>query len=851
MNIVNIYAPVEGTKVPLIKTFYKELTTLYKNRRRKELYILAGDWNGAVGRTYDDSLAPMCGKHGFKYGTMNNNSDWIIDFMGRFHLKMINSFFNKKSGRKWTWKGNNSKKGTEIDFFVCSRLDIFTNVDSYSDKSNLSDHRIVKATTRFSTKRETSRRYVRNAWKETKRKEVDKDSLKNAIEEELEYRLPSPPSYDDLCRILLEAHSKCAAPVEEKSKLSKETKELLKKRMALKMDPTASACARKEANVKARKAVENDISAWKEEKMAKTMEKRSSIRRTKRGFEHDSIQFNQLTLEDGSVTRNRDKIREELKSHFSKFYLPGIPAPSAASIPHIEAPEILESEVVHAIKTTKSATAPGLDRIDARMLKAGGPIFIKILTRLFNDVFLNGPIPPIWKRTKLKMIPKKSNPKTMKDYRPISILSIVAKCFTKIMCNRIKSKAESSLGELQNGFRPGRSCSDNLQIIAQVWEKCDEFKIPLLLAFVDFKAAFDTISWDIIMKALRAMECDAKVADSLAQCNSSATAELDVHGTKLKFGINRGVKQGDTSSPTLFALGLERILNESDPQPEDNDLPAGILIDGQYLNRIMFADDLVVFSQSPSELQSRLSAIKSESEKYGLQFNTDKTVIMRNAHSSTTAVKVGASVIQDVDQVKYLGRTFRKDASLESEVSNRIRSAWAAYHNVADFLNHATSSGKIKVLLSYVLPSALYGSETWNARASDYSRIQRTINSIWEAANAGNAPIAKKLIISKKLTWAGHVARQPTGRWSHKVTMWDPRGFTRKKGRPTTRWSNDIIQAVEVYKHKMASEGKITRSRRRIGMIEKRFGWSTIAKDREIWKVLIHCFEQADNGSHK
>jgi hypothetical protein len=298
-------------------------------------------------------------------------------------------------------------------------------------------------------------------------------------------------------------------------------------------------------------------------------------------------------------------------------------------------------------------------------------------------------------------------------------------------------------------------------------------------------------------------------------------------------------------------MGLEEILAKADPEPDPDTEGIGILVDGKIIHRIQFADDLVVFAKSPEELEKRLEAISKESMDFGLMFNVEKTVIMRNSHAPSRPVKISSSTIKDVEQTKYLGRMFRKDSSLEGEVSNRIRAAWASFHNISEFLSHTNRGKRQQTLFTYVIPAATYGAETWNAKSTDYDRIQRTMNSIWEAANAGEAPTMRNLITIKKLTWAGHVARQPPSRWSHRITMWDPRGYVRKRGRPTTRWSDEICAATSNYRSTMAQQGRITESRRRIGLIEKRMAWSTIGKDRDKWKVLIHCYSVADNGSLK
>ena len=69
--------------------------------------------------------------------------------------------------------------------------------------------------------------------------------------------------------------------------------------------------------------------------------------------------------------------------------------------------------------------------------------------------------------------------------------------------------------------------------------------------------------------------------------------------------------------------------------------------------------------------------------------------------------------------------------------------------------------------------------------------------------------------LAERLKWklSGHFARVDNNRWTHKLTMWDPREGRRNVGRQRTRWADQL--------KRLAGDQ-----------------WSRSAKDRVLWKEL-------------
>ena len=83
------------------------------------------------------------------------------------------------------------------------------------------------------------------------------------------------------------------------------------------------------------------------------------------------------------------------------------------------------------------------------------------------------------------------------------------------------------------------------------------------------------------------------------------------------FDIKRGTKQGDPMSPILFGAVLEDIVKPL----KDRWIKRrwGVNVNGEYLNNLRFADDILLVASSRKQLASMLRELASASSKVGLQ----------------------------------------------------------------------------------------------------------------------------------------------------------------------------------------------------------------------------------------
>ena len=81
------------------------------------------------------------------------------------------------------------------------------------------------------------------------------------------------------------------------------------------------------------------------------------------------------------------------------------------------------------------------------------------MVHIINTLIDQEIFPKQWKISRVCPIPKTDNPTSIKDYRPISVLSVLSKVYERVILNQLCSFIETqNLYNInQSGFRKGHS----------------------------------------------------------------------------------------------------------------------------------------------------------------------------------------------------------------------------------------------------------------------------------------------------------------------------------------------------------------------------------------------------------
>ena len=238
--------------------------------------------------------------------------------------------------------------------------------------------------------------------------------------------------------------------------------------------------------------------------------------------------------------------------------------------------------------------------------------------------------------------------------------------YSAVLLNRIERTLDENQGHEQAGFRKGDSTTDHLHVINQLVEKCSEFSISLRLAFVDYEKTFDSVERIKVMEAISNQKVAAEYIELLSSIYNNATSKIRLDRDSEIFRIERGVRQGDTISPKLFNAALEQVFRQLDWEN------AGIVVNGERLNHLRFADDIVFISSSGTEMEQMLNQLSNRSHDLGLRMNMKKTKVMFNEYCLEHPLHVGQEPVEHVQEYVYLGQLVTMQSDKTAEIERRI-----------------------------------------------------------------------------------------------------------------------------------------------------------------------------------
>ena len=385
------------------------------------------------------------------------------------------------------------------------------------------------------------------------------------------------------------------------------------------------------------------------------------------------------------------------------------------------------SEVRNVIKRAKKKKAVGIDRIPNELLKQD-PI-AQVLTGFFQTCFETGLIPDIWRQALIHPIPKdpKKDKKVPLNYRGISLLSTVSKLYTSLLNKRILDYEELSgnLADEQNGFRPNRNCCDHIFSLTSIIRNRKNAGLSTFCCFVDYQKAFDFIDRDLLLYKLQLYQINGKIYNAISglYTNTSACVLLNQFVTPW-FDTTSGVRQGDSLSPTLFALYINDLVDEI------NSLDKGISIDSRKISLLLYADDLVVLTSCEEDLNIMLNTINNWCKKWRVLVNREKSKVVhfrpKRIDRTESNFYLGNDTLEVVTEYKYLGVYLNEFLLYENTADTLSKSATRALGSVLNKFRSLKNMGfqsYTKLFDACVTPVLDYASEVWGFK--DYNSSER------------------------------------------------------------------------------------------------------------------------------
>ena len=283
-----------------------------------------------------------------------------------------------------------------------------------------------------------------------------------------------------------------------------------------------------------------------------------------------------------------------------------------------------------------------------------------------------------------------------------------------------------------------------------------------------------------------------------------------------KFNMGKGLKQGDSLSPLLFNILMDKICKDCNNKSRQFRTKIGHWnLKPIHIQTLLFADDIAIIASTPDKLQQLLQIWEEKLKETHMIINTNKSKILeitKEKEKQEINIQMNGETLEVVEEFTYLGTVFTKNGKITREVQQRIKKATNVYYSINHTIiskKEITEKTKLQIYNSVYKPTLTYGSESWpintkiekQVTAAEMKFLRRITNKTRRDHERNNkirddlkvTPLIQE-IEKKQLKWYGHMKRMDKERIPRKC--WEARMEGRKgRGRPRTSWLDSITEA--------------------------------------------------------
>ncbi|KAK3519587.1 hypothetical protein QTP86_003358, partial [Hemibagrus guttatus] len=777
LNVVSGYAPQVGCELEEKERFWSELDEVMESIPTGERVVIGADFNGHVGEgnTGDEEVM---GKFGVK--ERNLEGQMVVDFAKRMDMGVVNTYFQKREEHRVTYKSGG--RSTQVDYILCRR----GNLKEISDckvvvgESVARQHRMVVCRmTLMVYKKKRPEIEKKTKWWKLKKEECCEE-FRQKLRQALGGQVVLPDDWETTAEVIRETGRKVLGVSSGRRKEDKETwwwneevqDSIQRKRLAKKkwdMDRTEE---NRQEYKELQRRVKREVSKAKQKELytrLDTREGEKDLYRLARQRDRDGKDVQQVRVikdRDGRVLTSEESVQRRWKEYFEELMNEENEREKRVEgVNSVEqkVDKIRKDEVRKALKKMKSGKAVGPDDIPVEVWKCLGEAAVEFLTSLFNRVLESERMPEEWRRSVLVPIFKnKGDVQSCSNYRGIKLMSHTMKVWERVVEARLRKVVE--ICEQQYGFMPRKSTTDAIFALRILMEKYRDGQRELHCVFVDLEKAYGRVPREELWYCMRksgVAEKYVRVVQDMYE--RSRTVVRCAVGQTEEFDVEVGLHQGSALSHFLFAIVMDQLSEE---------------VRQESPWTMMFADDIVICSESREQVEENLERWRFALERRGMKVSRSKTEYMCvNEREGSGTVRLQGEEVKKVQEFKYLGSTVQSNGECGKEVKKRVQAGWNGWRKVWGVLCDQKISARIKgkVYRTVVRPAMLYGLETVSLRKRQESELEvaelkmlrfslgvTRLDRIRNEYIRGTAHVGRlgDKVREARLRWFGHVQRR-------------------------------------------------------------------------------------------
>lgn len=385
-------------------------------------------------------------------------------------------------------------------------------------------------------------------------------------------------------------------------------------------------------------------------------------------------------------------------------------------------------EISSIINSLKPSKAPGIDKIQNRIIKKLPFNLISIIAVIFNGCLQMCYFPNKFKIAKVIAIPKpgKDNRYPI-NYRPISLLSCFGKLFERVIHNRISDFCSSNQVILpeQFGFKRNHSTIHQICRLNKIIKRNKFQRRSTGVVLLDFEKAYDTVWHNGLIFKLNQFNFPIYLCKLIKSfvTNRKFMVNYDGHDSDL-MNVSAGLPQGSVLSPTLYSIFISDFV-----KPKSVDIA-------------LYADDTCLISSAKSSnvitrrLNKSFIQISKYFYKWKIKINEGKTqaIIFPFNNSAkripSERLQFNNTTINYSNQVKYLGVIMDQKLIYQHHINSiciKVNNCFKALYSCLARKSFLSTKNKMIIFKTILRPIMQYGCEIWCTAAKCHLKKLQTI----------------------------------------------------------------------------------------------------------------------------
>lgn len=359
-------------------------------------------------------------------------------------------------------------------------------------------------------------------------------------------------------------------------------------------------------------------------------------------------------------------------------------------------------QIATTIKNMVRGKSPGHDGLSIEHLQHAGIHLPRVLCMFVNLCLGHSYLPEKLMRTIVVPIIKNktSDSSVLSNYRPISLATIVAKVLDSLLVGQLDKHLK--INDAQFGFRPGLSTESAILCLKQTVQYYTARKTPVFACYLDLSKAFDLVAYTVLWDKLQhETDLPREIINMFKFWYANQQNRVRwANSFSAEYRLECGVRQGGLSSPALFNLYMNNLIDEL------SRTGIGCHIDGVCINNISYADDMVLLSPSVRGLRKLIEVCESYAGTHGLKYNSTKSELMvfkagSKSYNTVPPVMLCGRPLNRVANFKYLGHLVSDDLKDNADIERERRSLAVRCGMLARRFARCTAQVKVTLFKAY------------------------------------------------------------------------------------------------------------------------------------------------------